>query len=128
MAASSTPPRAYALQLYLIPGRKAEFEERVARAAEWLRNDSPLTIEDRTMQLLGIRWANRKAPQERLQELIALQRADGGWGQTSDLPNDAYATGEALYALHATGIPATDSVYRKGVEYLLRTESTAGLR
>ena len=44
------------------------------------------------MQLLGIRWANRKTPQERVQELIALQRADGGWGQTNELPNDAYAT------------------------------------
>jgi ankyrin repeat protein len=115
-----------ALQLYLIPGRKAEFEERIARAAESLRSNSPITTEDRTMQLLGIRWANRKAPQERVQELIALQRADGGWGQTNDLPNDAYATGEALYALHETGMPATDAVYCKGVEYLLRTQQPDG--
>ena len=115
-----------ALQLYLIPGRKAEFEERIARAARWLENASPSTTEDRTMQLLGICWANRKAPQERVQELIALQRADGGWGQTNDLPNDAYATGEALYALHETGMPATDAVYRKGVEYLLRTQQQDG--
>ena len=115
-----------ALQLYLIPGRKAEFEERIARAAQWLEKSTPITTEDRTMQLLGIRWANRKTPPDRVHELIALERADGGWGQTNDLPSDAYATGEALYALHETGMPATDAIYRKGVEYLLRTQQPDG--
>ena len=115
-----------ALQLHPIPGRQAEFEDRIARATQWLEKAVPVTTEDRTMQLLGIRWANRKAPLERVQELIALQCADGGWGQTNDLPNDAYATGEALYALHETGMPASDAVYRKGVEYLLRTQQQDG--
>jgi ankyrin repeat protein len=36
------------------------------------------------------------------------------------------ATGEALYALHETGMPATDAVYRRGVEYLLRTQQPDG--
>ena len=47
-------------------------------------------------------------------------------GPTNDLPNDAYATGEALYALHETGMAATDAVYRRGVEYLLRTQQPDG--
>lgn len=115
-----------ALQVCLIPGRQAEFEERIARAAEWLEKNTPVTTEDRTMQLLGTRWANRQAPPERVQELIALQRADGGWGQLNDLPSDAYATGETLYALHETGMPATDAIYRRGVEYLLRTQQPDG--
>ena len=51
-------------------------------------------------------------------ELIALQRANGGWGQTEQLPSDAYATGETLYALHETGMLATQPAYRRGVEYL----------
>ena len=96
-----------ALQLYLIPGRLAEFEERIARAAEWLEKATPITTEDRTMQLLGIRWANRKAPRTASRNSSPCERADGGWGQTNDLPSDAYATGEALYALHETGMPAT---------------------
>ena len=78
------------------------------------------------MQLLGIRWANIAAPQDRVKELIALQRANGGWGQTENLPTDAYATGEALYALHETGMSAADLVYRKGVEYLLHTQKEDG--
>ena len=55
-----------------------------------------------------------------------MQRNDGGWGQTNYRPSDAYATGEALYALHETGSAATDPVYRKGVEYLLQTQQEDG--
>jgi ankyrin repeat protein len=111
-----------ALQLNSLPGRKAEFEERIARAARWLEQASPVSTEDRTMQLLGICWANRKPPQGRVDELIALQRPDGGWGQTEGLASDAYATGEALSALHETGMAASHQVYRRGVDFLLRTQ------
>ena len=39
-----------------------------------------------------------------LKELLAGQRADGGWAQTSELASDAYATGETLYVLHELGV------------------------
>ena len=41
--------------------------------------------------------------------------------------SDAYATGEALYALNAAGnMPTTNPVYQKGVKYLLRTQAADG--
>ena len=107
------------LRLYPIAGRKQEFDERVSRAAAWLEKAQPLTTEDRTMQILGIVWAGRKAPADRVKQLLALQRSDGGWGQTVNLPSDAYGTGEALWTLHEAGLAATDSAYRRGVDYLL---------
>jgi hypothetical protein len=115
-----------ALSLYEIPGRKAEFDNRIARAAAWLEHAEPRTTEDRTMQVLGIAWAGRKAPANRVEQLVAKQRSDGGWGQTDNLPSDAYATGEALWALHESGMPASDSVYCRGVDYLLRTQHEDG--
>jgi ankyrin repeat protein len=115
-----------ALRLYPIAGRKAEFDERVARAATWLEKAEPVSTEDRAMQLLGIAWAGRKAPAERVKQLVSRQQPDGGWGQTSRLATDAYATGEALWALHEAGMPATDTVYRRGVDYLLRTQQADG--
>jgi len=114
------------LTLYTIPARKAEFEARVARAADWLEKGTPRTTEDRTMQILGIAWAGRKPPQERVKQLIALQRPSGGWGQTENLPSDAYATGEVLYALHESGMAASDPVYKRGVDFLLRTQLEDG--
>lgn len=115
-----------ALSLYAIPGRKAEFDDRVARAAAWLETAEPLTTEDRTMQILGIAWAGLKAPSNRVQQLVSKQRSDGGWGQTDHLASDAYATGEALWALHETGMAPSDSVYRRGVDFLLRTQQEDG--
>lgn len=114
------------LRVYPIGGRKAEFDERVERAAKWLEKAEPLTTEDRTMQLLGIAWAGHKAPSNRVKQLLAKQRADGGWGQTDHLASDAYATGEALWALHESGVAPADGVYRRGVEFLLRTQQQDG--
>src|SRR5262249_13713210 len=39
---------------------------------------------------------------------------------------DAYATGQALYALHAAGVPIGEAAYRNGVNYLLRTQLEDG--
>jgi len=114
------------LRLYPIAGRRAEFDERVERAAKWLEAAEPRTTEDRSMQLLGITWAGNKAPSNRIQQLISKQRADGGWGQTGNLGSDAYATGEALWALHESGIASSDPAYRRGIDYLLRSQQQTG--
>jgi hypothetical protein len=56
-----------------------------------------------------------------------MQNSDGGWSQFPTLPSDAYATGQALYALNAAGgMPATDPVYAKGVKFLLDTQAADG--
>jgi ankyrin repeat protein len=114
------------LRLYPIAGRKTEFDERVARAAGWLETAEPSTTEDRTMQILGIAWAGRKAPANRVQQLMGKQRPDGGWGQTEQFSSDAYATGEALWALHESGMTPSDPVYRRGVDYLSRAQQEDG--
>ncbi len=113
---------------YAPAGRKAEFDERIARAAGWLKAATPRTTEDRTMQLLGLKWAgaDRRALEDRMKKLVALQRADGGWAQTPDLASDAYATGTVLFTLHELGTPVTDAAYRRGIAYLLKTQQEDG--
>ena len=78
---------------------------------------------------MGLVWSNASpASAERAAKaLAATQRSDGGWSQLSSMGSDAYATGQALYALNAAGkMPATDPVYQKGVKYLLRTQAADG--
>lgn len=118
---SATARAIRALHAYPSPGMQTELDTRVTRAANWLSGAVPVNMEDRAMQVLGLAWAGRKAPAKRVQELIARQRADGGWGQTDNLPTDAYATGEALWALHEAGISPVSPIFQRGVEYLLRT-------
>ena len=115
-----------ALRLYAIPARKPEFDARVARAAAWLEKAEPVTTEDRTMQILGMVWAGRTAPAARVKQLASKQRPDGGWGQTDYMASDGYATGEALWALHESGMPESDPVFRRGVAYLLATQADDG--
>ena len=41
--------------------------------------------------------------------------------------SDAFASGEALYALNAAGkMPVTNPVYQKGIRYLLRAQEKDG--
>ena len=57
---------------------------------------------------MGIRSAKpRETMQTTINELLALQRADGGWSQTvPELKSDAFATGQTLYVLSLAGYTA----------------------
>jgi hypothetical protein len=117
-----------ALTTYAIPARRAEFESRVARAAAWLAAQSPRSTEDRVMQLLGLKWAGTHGAErtKRTRELTAAQREDGGWAQTPYLASDAYATGQALFALGEMGVPPNDPALQRGAGFLLRTQQDDG--
>ena len=116
------------LAAFGIPARKGEMAKRIERAATWLAKQTPVSTEDRVMQLLGLKWANTNVGlrETRTRQLMAAQRSDGGWAQTPYLASDAYATGEVLYSLRAMGIPATDPVIQRGTVFLLRTQGQDG--
>ena len=80
------------------------------------------------MQLLGLHWADRHAGarRTRVDELVALQREDGGWSQTPHLASDAYATGQVLYTLRQLSVPAVNPAMQRGVVFLLRTQHPDG--
>jgi hypothetical protein len=118
-----------ALQLYAPKGLRQEANARVERARQWLAKATPAHNEDRAFQLLGLAWANadRQALQKMARDLLARQRKDGGWAQHSTLESDAYATGQALVALHqAGGLPVTHRAYQRGVNYLLANQAADG--
>lgn len=117
-----------ALSVYATPARAREYKERAARAATWLAAQTPLTTEDRVMQLLGLHWtdADARVRKARLRELQASQRPDGGWAQTPHLASDAYATGQVLYTLRELGVPAADAGLQRGAAWLLRTQRDDG--
>lgn len=119
---------AMALAKYPIPARRAEFEERTARARRWLAESKPDLPYERSFQVLGLAWsgASSNDVSRATAEVRKLQRADGGWGQLDQLPSDAFATSVALYALQQAGISAQDAVSRRAVDYLLRTQQPDG--
>jgi ankyrin repeat protein len=117
-----------AIKMYGPPGRAAEWTARVNKAKEWLLAATPLTADDRNMQLLGLIWggADARTVSKLAAGVRAEQRADGGWSQHDGLTSDAYATGESLYVLAAAGVKASDPAYQKGVKFLLGTQREDG--
>jgi len=78
--------------------------------------------------LLGARAG--KSPvtmQTTIDELLALQRADGGWSQTVPEPrSDAFATGQTLYALSLAGYTSERPEIKRGIDFLVATQLPDG--
>jgi squalene cyclase len=69
----------------------------------------------------------REAIQTTIDELLALQRGDGGWSQTvPELKSDAFATGQTLYALSLAGYTADRPEIKRGIKFLVDTQSPDG--
>lgn len=118
-----------ALQRYPLPGRQDEMSNRVKRARVWLASAVPQNTDSRALQLLGLSWAGTPASKLRreIQALLREQRPDGGWGQLPGLASDAYATGQALYALQrVAGLNDSDPSIARGRRYLLQTQEADG--
>jgi len=126
---SDTAYAVRAIQLYVLPGRRKEIEQRTDRARAWLLAVEPKQNEERVMQLLGLAWTNadKSTIRKRGELLLAQQQPDGGWPQRAGFPSDAYATGQALYALHESSVvPVSSAAYQRGVKFLLDTQFEDG--
>lgn len=61
-----------------------------------------------------------------LEELRKQQNPDGGWGWRRGGPSDAFTTGQTLYALSLSGLPAADPAVARARRYLLKTQGEDG--
>jgi hypothetical protein len=102
----------------------------LSRAIDWLEAAKPSDIhQDKVLKLLmGARSAKpSETMQTTIDELLALQRADGGWSQTvPELKSDAFATGQALYVLSLAGYTAERSEIKRGIDFLVATQTPDG--
>jgi ankyrin repeat protein len=123
---------AYAIQAlthYGWPARKAEFDQRIQSAKRWLETASPVTTYEHADRIFGLREAGVPVNDLRAaaSRLLKLQRADGGWAQTSYLESDAYATGLILETLYRSGLLSeNDPAYRRGAAYLMHNQYPDG--
>ena len=118
-----------ALKNYSPKTEKLSCDKAIARAVAWLEKAMPVTNQDHAFRLLGLTWGagSEIVIREQAKSLAAAQRPDGGWSQLPAMASDAYATGEALFALGSAGrMPVSDPLFRKGVDYLLSTQADDG--
>ncbi|PYR35871.1 MAG: hypothetical protein DMF90_12140 [Acidobacteria bacterium] len=116
------------LLTYTPPGKKAEVQSTIARTLAFVRQAAPGDSQDQVFKVLALKWAGAPSGEvtREAERLRALQRPDGGWSQLPTMASDAYATGQALYALKAAGVAVTSATYQKGTTYLLRTQLEDG--
>jgi Squalene-hopene cyclase C-terminal domain len=62
----------------------------------------------------------------KVQRLIKMQRGDGGWAQTDDRPSDAFATGQALFALHRAGLDVKHPSIAAAMAFLVNSQQKDG--
>ncbi|HTR30826.1 MAG TPA: hypothetical protein VMH27_16260 [Puia sp.] len=126
---STTALAVKGIQVYVPGNYKEQLEKKVQKARNWLTNAIPLENEEKVFQLLGLIWSNadKEFIEGQAAKLLQEQREDGGWAQLKTLPTDAYATGQALYALNQSGkLKSDDPAYQKGVSFLLKTQFEDG--
>jgi squalene cyclase len=118
-----------ALQKFGPEEKKDAIDARIDKARKWLLATKPKDTEDRVFRLRALKavGVGEKEIESVAQELLKMQRPDGGWSQIDKLDSDAYATGSALAALHqAAGLSTEDDAYQRGVQFLLKTQHPDG--
>lgn len=102
----------------------------LTRATTWLdaQQNSNLHQDKVFKVLLGIRaQKSRDSLQGTIDELLALQRTDGGWSQSIPEPlSDAFATGQTLYVLALAGYTAEHPAILRGIDFLVATQKPDG--
>src|SRR5262249_19489989 len=99
------------------------------KTVAWLSKAKPTrTAQSTTLRLLLDVRTGKSAEQlqKRIDRLLKLQNADGGWSQTKELASDAYATGQALYALSFAGVKNDRPEIQRAVAFLAGTQASDG--
>ncbi len=118
-----------AIQLYAPAAKKAKVEALVTKTRAYLEKATPEVQQENVFQLLGLHWCGADAAQKMkvAEKLVSMQNADGGWSQLPTMKSDAYATGQALYALSESRMIQTgNEVYQNGLRFLLKTQDNSG--
>jgi squalene cyclase len=119
-----------ALQGETGPDAPGTQREALAKGVAWLSAAKPSDLhQDKALSvLLGVRSGKPgTALQTSIDELLALQRADGGWSQTvPDPKSDAFATGQSLYVLSLAGLSAKRPEIQRGLDFLVATQKADG--
>jgi hypothetical protein len=104
---------------------KAVRDKAVRWLAETKTDDDPQSI-----ALRLVLWNRLGRPAKEAQPLVKRikerQNADGGWSQTKDMASDAWATGQALYALAHAGVKSDAPVIRRAHAFLIKTQRADG--
>jgi hypothetical protein len=100
-----------------------------SRAREYLKTSKPgLTVQSLALHLgVAQQVGESKRVEELRHDLLVRQNQDGGWGwMSTNQASNAFATGQALYALGLSGRDGNDPAVQRAWQFLLETQTSEG--
>ena len=99
------------------------------KGIEWLA-DTKTDDDPQSIAMRLVLWKRLDRPADEMAPLVKRikerQNDDGGWSQAKGMESDAWATGQALYALAHAGIKANERVIARGQTLLVNTQREDG--
>jgi Squalene-hopene cyclase N-terminal domain len=99
------------------------------KAVKWL-NETKTDDDPQSIAMRLVLWTRLGRPAEEWGPLVRRiqdrQNADGGWSQAKGMASDAWATGQALYALAHAGIKPNEPVIARAQAFLINTQRDDG--
>lgn len=99
------------------------------KAVRWL-SETKSDDDPQSIALRLVLWTRLGRPPEEWQPLVLRikerQNPDGGWSQTNEMPSDAWATGQALYALAHAKVALNDPAIQRGQAFLIAAQRADG--
>jgi hypothetical protein len=106
-------------------GAKSARDKAIRWLAETKSDDDPQAV---AMRL--VLWQRVGRPVQEWEPLVRRikerQNTDGGWSQAQEMASDAWATGQALYALAHTGVKPDDPLVARAQAFLIKTQRDDG--
>lgn len=99
------------------------------KGVKWLV-ETKTDDDPQSMAMRLVLWKQLDRSVEEIELLVVRikqgQNADGGWSQAREMPSDAWATGQALYALSYSGLNSSDPAIQRGQTFLVQTQREDG--
>lgn len=117
--------------LALLRAAQSDDEAKTAlnKGIQWLA-ETKSDEDPQSMALRLVLWKRLGRPADEIEALVrhikSRQNPDGGWSQSKDMPSDAWATGQALYALGNAGFKSTDPAVARAQKFLANTQRDDG--
>jgi N-acyl-D-amino-acid deacylase len=118
----------YGLKHFAAESQRPAADGAIEKAAHWLAEAQIESQDDKCFRLWSLCLLGAPADQiaEARRTVFAAQREDGGWPQLATMESDAYATGQTLWILQATGFSPAEEAYQRGTRYLISTQCEDG--
>ena len=99
------------------------------KGVKWL-TDTKTDDDPQSIAMRLVLWKRLERPTSETNPLVKRikerQNKDGGRSQSKEMDSDAWATGQALYALAEAGIGPQDAAIRKAQSFLVRGQRDDG--